>query len=417
MAHQPIYNPLGNPWGKAAAHWLHWQLALEEDDIPWDMFASILWLAIERDPGLYYRKRKQKKSGGTRTLCVPNGDLKRIQTKIDQIVLAAEPRLPYVYGFGGGSVAQALQPHLERGYPIFTADIRDAFPNTHDMAVYNVFRRLGYRKNTAYLLTRLCTWPINSQWRAALPQGAPSSPRLFDLCCRPLDVKLHQLAANVDGSYTRYADNLFFSARSFSARQYRPDEKKRYRGSAWPEPQPLWQTAPGDDAAVISWHATLISAIYRRCTDGYELPELPRKVYRHHWSWLRKCWIHVNPSNTISDRLEYQLHKTYLWHPKQGHAFKALGLQIIDGRLCNSRRYKQRLRLLTHHVSWLLDHHRDFETEVDPVYLQLNGLLQFAVRETLPAPLLTAAAALCQRVEDIRYSGPSHTRVRHINAY
>ena len=44
-----------------------------------------------------------------------------------------------------------------------------------------------------------------------LPQGAPTSPRLFDLLFKLVDVKLIDFANNAGANYTRYADNIFFS--------------------------------------------------------------------------------------------------------------------------------------------------------------------------------------------------------------
>jgi len=44
-----------------------------------------------------------------------------------------------------------------------------------------------------------------------LPQGPPTSPRLFDLIFKRVDKKLLDFAGSTGGNYTRYADNIFFS--------------------------------------------------------------------------------------------------------------------------------------------------------------------------------------------------------------
>lgn len=44
-----------------------------------------------------------------------------------------------------------------------------------------------------------------------LPQGAPTSPMLSNLCAFRLDVRLAALVKSLGGHYTRYADDLAFS--------------------------------------------------------------------------------------------------------------------------------------------------------------------------------------------------------------
>src|SRR6266446_1133297 len=107
-------------------------------------------------------------------------------------------------------------------------DLRDFFPSVRAARVHAVFRTAGYPVPVARLLTGLCTNVVPSDvWRAApgegnrqpwslyrfphLPQGAPSSPALANLCAYRLDCRLAALAHALGASYTRYADDLAFS--------------------------------------------------------------------------------------------------------------------------------------------------------------------------------------------------------------
>ena len=110
-------------------------------------------------------------------------------------------------------------------------DLRDFFPSVRASRVHALFRTAGFPVAVARLLTGLCTnrvpdevlqgwpnergtvsWQARQRFRFAhLPQGAPTSPALANLCAYRLDCRLSGLAAATGASYTRYADDLIFS--------------------------------------------------------------------------------------------------------------------------------------------------------------------------------------------------------------
>ena len=89
-----------------------------------------------------------------------------------------------------------------------TADVRDFFPSITAGRIATCLAELELdaadRSTVVQLVTR----------RGRLPQGAPTSPHLANLVARTLDLRLSGLARQHDWTYTRYADDLTFSAGS-----------------------------------------------------------------------------------------------------------------------------------------------------------------------------------------------------------
>lgn len=82
--------------------------------------------------------------------------------------------------------------------------------------------QIGLR--TAVLIAQLCTVRSEASvyWEPTLPQGAPSSPGLFNLVCFRMDQRLARFATLIGATYTRYADNIAFSAkRELTAKEIR----------------------------------------------------------------------------------------------------------------------------------------------------------------------------------------------------
>ncbi|HVR26425.1 MAG TPA: reverse transcriptase family protein [Candidatus Polarisedimenticolia bacterium] len=110
-------------------------------------------------------------------------------------------------------------------------DLRDFFPTFGDARIQTVFCTFAY-ESVADLPGGICTnatarnvWneiasvidPICAREarrlysRPHLPQGAPTSPALANLCSYRLDCRLIALAKSAGAAYTRYADDLAFS--------------------------------------------------------------------------------------------------------------------------------------------------------------------------------------------------------------
>ncbi len=146
-----------------------------------------------------------KRSGGTRQIHAPKPALKELQRKILHRLLARLRSHPHVTGFERRhSIVTNARTHVGADV-IVRMDIKDFFPSTSTERVYQYFRTIGWNKKTASLLVNLCTLD------GALPQGAPTSPRLSNLVNYQMDARLTGLAKSIGASYTRYADDITFS--------------------------------------------------------------------------------------------------------------------------------------------------------------------------------------------------------------
>ncbi len=132
-----------------------------------------------------------------------------------------------------GTIDGALTSHL-KAKTIMTLDIKDAFPNTDRGKVLRALNKMPINRipgiggmtdyDMAKIITDIATFSVMVNFSGssnmfmpkyteniALPQGASTSPRMFDFVFKSIDEKLAHLAENVGGRFTRYADNIFFS--------------------------------------------------------------------------------------------------------------------------------------------------------------------------------------------------------------
>ncbi len=177
-----------------------------------------------------------KNFSSVRLIESPKPRLKEMQRKILAEILDPIPIHPAAHGFvKSRSIKTFAAPHVGKRV-VLRMDLRDFFPSLHIGRVQTLFRTAGYPERVADLLGGLCAnaaprdiWPdmrkAASQWidsqaifdarhRYAfmhLPQGAPTSPVLANLCAYRADCRLAGLAQAAGAVYTRYADDLAFS--------------------------------------------------------------------------------------------------------------------------------------------------------------------------------------------------------------
>jgi RNA-directed DNA polymerase len=177
----------------------------------------------------YRRFQVPKKSGGMRQISAPMPRLKRAQEWVLRNILDKVPVHDAAHGFRRGrSIVSNAAPHAGADV-VVNLDLKDFFPTITYRRIRGVFRKLGYSEQVATILALLCSEPeidtvqldgrtyYVARGKRFLPQGAPTSPAITNLLCRRLDARLKHVAGQLGFRYTRYADDLTFSASGESA--------------------------------------------------------------------------------------------------------------------------------------------------------------------------------------------------------
>ena len=215
---------------RALAGWL----GITPSELRW--FADLKGLSYknsESQRSHYHYRVLSKQSGGLRLIEAPKLRLKAIQRQILARILESVPPHPAVHGFlKGRSIKTFVAPHVEQRV-VLRMDLHNFFPSFGAARIGGVFRTLGYPERVADLLAGICTNAVpRDVWEQAgtetnkvqlheahlaygrphVPQGAPTSPALANICTYRLDCRLAGLAKSVRAEYTRYADDLAFSS-------------------------------------------------------------------------------------------------------------------------------------------------------------------------------------------------------------
>lgn len=200
------------------------------------------WLSPDLPLGAeHYRYQLQaKRLGGLRLLEIPKSELKRVQRMVLSGLLQPAPVHEAAHGFTRGrSVVSHAALHTGQAV-VIRFDLQDFFGSVTAARVRAIWHTLGYPEGVARCLAALCThrtaemvvqrlrddggltWMGAKRLRAAhLPQGAPTSPALANLCAFRLDLRLDGLAWVFGATYSRYADDLVFSGPQALRQQFR----------------------------------------------------------------------------------------------------------------------------------------------------------------------------------------------------
>ena len=279
---------------------------------------------LEEREKLYRPFRILKRSGGYRQIYDPAKHIRIVQDKLNKYFRKEYERHGSANGFSGGGIVEALQPHTSATC-ILKIDFKNAFPTVRKYDVLREFVR-DHSWYVANIIADLTTY------HDKLPQGALTSPRVFDIVCEPFDRHMSKLVRNYDAVYTRFADNIFVSVSD----------------SHFPQP--------------------LRNGIIRAIDSdrGRRGPS---------FSWHKLSVQNVHNST-----------------------FHALGLNIVNGKLHNTRSWKRRFRKRIAHVRYLLDHNLPHTQAFD----QLESMAQFVCEQTLSPTLAEAFDSVYHQVYRVR---------------
>ena len=267
---------------------------------------------------------RQKRDGGLRLIEAPKPRLRRLQRRILHGLLDLVPVHPAAMGcVRGRSVIDHAGQHA--GQPrLVKLDLRDFFPGNRASRIHALFRSLGYPTMVARHLTGLtthCSPPrilrtlphgeydspeqrLRTRRRAMalcdrhLPQGAPSSPALANLCAFRLDLRLAGAALACGARYSRYVDDLSFSGAFDAARGHRMlamiDDIVRDEGF-----DPNWRKA------------AVVGAGAAQRLPGLTVnrhPNLPRAEYDRLKAILTNCRRHGPTSQNKAGHRDFRAH-------------------------------------------------------------------------------------------------------------
>jgi RNA-directed DNA polymerase len=165
-------------------------------------------------PSRYKSYLIPKKSGGTRQISQPAREVKSLQRVFSAMFLDALPVHPCATAYmTGKSTLQNALPHASNG-PILKLDFKNFFPSirARDWISYCEQNALLPDDQDRILTAHLLFQRRKGSSVLELAIGAPTSPRLSNILMYKFDEIVSNCVAKDHVTYTRYADDLTFSA-------------------------------------------------------------------------------------------------------------------------------------------------------------------------------------------------------------
>lgn len=161
---------------------------------------------LAREAHLHFKPPRMQPVGKKhRLLDVPKPFMKMLLKLLHRFCQKQLPIHPCVHGgVLSRSCFSAARHHCGR-YAVITRDIKDCYPTVTSEAFQAALRQLGFRADTAHLLTQLMTI------RGRIPQGSPVSGDALNLFLYAADERIRVECSKFGGRYTRSADDMVIS--------------------------------------------------------------------------------------------------------------------------------------------------------------------------------------------------------------
>ncbi len=160
------------------------------------------------------RIRQQRADGSIkyRQLEIPDPASMEYQKHILSLLHSLNIDMPHATGaLPGRRPIDNIRPH-RRNNSFYMVDIKDAFPSVEKGVLYDFMNSPEMPARHRPLLLDFLLYHATLPLSPGLPLGAPASPYLFNLYCLPMDREIGAFCDDHSITYTRYLDDLTFSA-------------------------------------------------------------------------------------------------------------------------------------------------------------------------------------------------------------
>ncbi|HLG16430.1 MAG TPA: retron St85 family RNA-directed DNA polymerase [Blastocatellia bacterium] len=187
-------------------------MILEQTAARLDLPVSFLLKLAKTASHRYKEYTIPKRTGGTRTIHHPARELKLVQNWLLQYVLIRLPVHAVATAYSkGSSIKRNAEMHVANNY-LLRVDFQDFFPSLTGSDVVAVLRanqrrlaNINITEQDIYFIRRIVCR------RDSLTIGAPTSPQLSNAIMFEFDETWSRRAHDLEVTYTRYADDLYFS--------------------------------------------------------------------------------------------------------------------------------------------------------------------------------------------------------------